>query len=342
MSPVLAGLALGAVFGAAARLGQFCLLRGMKGLFGGGDLSALRAFGLALEVALCGSQALNWFGLTDLSASLPLRGGLPLGGLALGGAIFGFGMVLANACGARSLVLLAGGNLRALLVLLCLGLAAQASLTGILAEARQALQFGPVTTGAVRVSDYLAAFGLTGLSATLVAAGIPSLFLLAFALPLIRHSRTEALMAVIVGLCIVMGWWLAFRTNDPFDPKILNSLSFIAPIGEGVLWLMLSTGRSASFALAIVGGTLAGAFVMALLTRSFTLESFGSGQHTLLAASGGIMMGFGGVLAMGCSIGQSLSGISTLSLASLVGTPGILSGILVGLIFMRQVNPGRN
>ena len=342
MSPVLAGLALGAVFGAAARLGQFCLLRGMKGLFGGGDLSPLRAFGLALAVALAGSQTLNWFGLTDLSASLPLRGGFPVGGLALGGAIFGFGMVLANACGARSLVLFAGGNLRSLLVLLCLGLAAQASLTGVLAEARQALQFGPVTPGAIRLTDYLAAFGLTGLTATLVAAGIPALLLLAFALPLIRNSRTEALMAVIVGLCVVAGWWLAFRTDDPFDPKVLNSLSFIAPVGEGVLWLMLSTGRAASFALAIVGGTLAGAFVMALLTRSFTLETFGSGQHSLMAAIGGILMGFGGVLAMGCSVGQSLTGVSTLSLASLVATLGILFGITVGLVFMRQVNPGRN
>lgn len=340
MSAVLLGLILGAVFGAAARAGRFCLLRGMKGVTGGGDLSALRAFALALAVAIPGTQALNLAGLTDLSASLPLRGQFPVLGLALGGAIFGLGMAMANACGARSLVLVAGGNLRSLLVLLCLGLAAQASLTGVLAPLRQALQLGVIAPQWLTLTDALATVLPRG-AALALAAGLPALALAVFALPLLRRAPREAMAAAVVGLCVVAGWWIAFATDDPFDPRVLNSLSFIAPVGEGLLWLMLATGREAGFPLAIVGGTIAGAFAVALITRSFTLETFGSGRHSLLAALGGIFMGFGGVLAMGCSIGQGLTGVSTLSLASLVAFLGILAGLAFGLVVLRQPNTGR-
>ncbi|VDC29223.1 YeeE/YedE thiosulfate transporter family protein [Pseudogemmobacter humi] len=340
MSAVFLGLILGAVFGAAARAGRFCLLRGMKGVMGGGDLSALRAFALALAVAIPGTQILNLAGLTDLSASLPLRGQFPVLGLALGGAIFGLGMVMANACGARSLVLFAGGNLRSLLVLLCLGLAAQASLTGVLLPLRQALQLGVITPQWLTLTDAFASVLPRG-AALAIAAGVPALALSAFAWPLIRRAPVEALAATVVGLCVIAGWWIVFATDDPFDPKLLNSLSFIAPVGEGLLWLMLATGREAGFALAVVGGTIAGAFAVALITRSFTLETFGSGRHSLFAAIGGIFMGFGGVLAMGCSIGQGLTGVSTLSLASLVAFLGILAGLALGLVILRQPNTGR-
>ena len=340
MSAVFLGLILGAVFGAAARAGRFCLLRGMKGVMGGGDLSALRAFALALAVAIPGTQILNLAGLTDLSASLPLRGQFPVLGLALGGAIFGLGMVMANACGARSLVLFAGGNLRSLLVLLCLGLAAQASLTGVLLPLRQALQLGVIAPQWLTLTDAFASVLPRG-AALAIAAGVPALALAAFAWPLIRRAPVEALAATVVGLCVIAGWWIVFATDDPFDPKLLNSLSFIAPVGEGLLWLMLATGREAGFALAVVGGTLAGAFAVALITRSFALETFGSGRHSLFAAIGGIFMGFGGVLAMGCSIGQGLTGVSTLSLASLVAFLGILAGLALGLVILRQPNTGR-
>ncbi|MBJ2151390.1 YeeE/YedE family protein [Paracoccus sp. IB05] len=341
MDAVTLGLGLGFVFGVAARAGKFCLLRGMKGLMGGGDLSPLRAFALALAVAISGTQALNFLGLTDLSRSLPLRGSFAAGGLFIGGAIFGLGMVLANACGARALVLLAGGNLRSLLVLLCLGLAAQASLTGVLAPWRQTLQLGQISPEALSLTGLLRGFGLSPMIALMLAAGLPVLTLIWFARPVFKRP-VEAFSALLIGLCVVAGWWISFTTDDPFDPKILSSISFVAPMGEGLLWLMLSSGRAVAFGLAVVGGTLAGAFLTALVTRSFALESFTSGSHSLIAALGGILMGFGGVLAMGCSIGQALSGVSTLSLASLVASAGILAGIVAGLAVMRQTTLGRS
>ncbi|MDO5371131.1 YeeE/YedE family protein [Paracoccus sp. (in: a-proteobacteria)] len=340
MSVVVLGLTLGAIFGAAARAGRFCLLRGMKGLVPGKaarDLSALQAFALALAVALAGTQALNLIGGTDLQAALPLRAGSPWLAMLIGGAIFGLGMALANSCGARALVLLAGGNLRSLVVLLCLGLAAQATLTGVLAPARAAVQqLGQANLAGLSLPQLIAGAGIPAQVALAIATILPALALAAFAWPLIRRRPLEAAMAAIIGATVVGGWWITFATDDPFDPKPLTSLSYIGPMGESVLWLMLSTGRQAAFGVAIIGGTLLGAFATALLTRSLRAESFGSPRQTVASALGGALMGFGGVLALGCSIGQGLSGLSTLSIASLVAFAGILAGTALGLLILPQ------
>ena len=143
-------------------------------------------------------------------------------------------------------------------------------------------------------------------------------------------------MAAIIGLTVAGGWWITFATDDPFDPRPLTSVSFVGPVGESLLWAMLSTGRQAGFAVSLMGGTLAGAFVAAVLTRSFRPESFGTPRQMLRAIAGGVLMGFGGVLALGCSIGQGLSGFSTLSLGSLVALTGIVAGAFVALSLFPQ------
>ncbi|MFT3688796.1 YeeE/YedE thiosulfate transporter family protein [Paenirhodobacter sp.] len=316
MSPVLLGLALGAVFGAAARAGGLCLLRGMKSARRG-EFGPLRAFALALAVAICTTQGLARG--VDLSAALPLRGGA-WPGMFLGGAVFGLGMVLANACGARALVLAAGGNMRMVLVLLALGVSAQASMTGVLAPLRLWVQgLGTAQAGTLPLA---AGLGL-------------AVLLAAFALPL--RNRTEAACATVIGLTIAAGWWVSHATDDPFDPRALTSLSFIGPVADGLLWLMLSTGRALNFGIAVVAGTVIGAFTIAALRRDLRLEP--TGAQLPRALLGGLLMGFGGVLALGCSIGQGLSGISTLSLASLVAFSGILAGTAVALVFDPRKEP---
>lgn len=337
MTAVALGLGLGAIFGAAAHVGGFCLLRGMKTLRSGGDRSPLRAFALAMLVAMLATQALDLTGGTDLGAAMQLRAASPWPSMLAGGVIFGLGMVLANACGARSLVLLAGGNLRALLVLLCLGLAAQATLTGVLAPLRVAVQ--QMWTGApaqVALPQLLQSAGLGRPLALGLSIAVPALALAWFAGPLLRRSRIEAGAAVVIGLTIAGGWWITFATDDPFDPRPLVSLSFVGPVGDGLLWLMLATGRQIGFAVAVIGGVLAGACATALLTGSFRAQSFGSTRQMLGAVAGGVLMGFGGVLALGCSVGQGLSGFSTLSLGSLIALAGILAGIWAGLSLFPQ------
>src|SRR5690606_38501255 len=134
-----AGLAIGLLFGACGQATGFCLQRGLKEYWSGSKGYKLQGFGLALAVALLGTQALGASGLVDLGKSLYLMPTYSWLLMPLGGVLFGYGMGLANGCGARALVLLGQGNLRSLLVLLCLGIAGHATLTGILAPWRQTL-----------------------------------------------------------------------------------------------------------------------------------------------------------------------------------------------------------
>lgn len=329
-----AGFLLGSAFGLAARLGRFCLLRGLRQWTGreSGGAPALQAFALALAVAMLASQALAWGGWVDLGTAQVVRASFSLPGVLLGGMLFGAGMALARSCGARALVLLAGGNLRSMVTLLCLGLAAQATLTGVLAPVRQWLQgWGMLTLPHATLPRQLQAAGLGDTAALLATAALPSLALLGYALwrPALRRSPAELMSALAIGTLVATGWWTTAHVGvDPFEPVALTSLSFIGPVAEGLLYLQLAVGRDASLGPAMVAGTLAGAAMAALLTRSMRWEGFDSPARLAASAAGGLLMGLGGVLAVGCSIGQGLSGLSTLAFASAPACLGIVAGAL--------------
>ena len=336
MSLLWAGLLLGCGFGVAARLGHFCLLRGLRQVHsGGGDAPALRAYALALAVAIVATQSLASMQHIDLARAQIVRTAFGVPGVLLGGTLFGFGMVMAQSCGARALVLLAGGNLRALVVLASLGLAAQATLTGVLAPLRQGLQgIGQVNLDAATLPAQLQAAGMNDGLAVLVAALPPVAVLLGFALRkgVLRRMPRDALAAVVVGLLVALGWWITSHVDvDPFDPAALTSLSFIAPVAETFLYLQVAVGRGMSLGPVVVCGTLVGAFAVALATGRYRLEGFDSPQRLWAAIAGGCLMGFGGVLAVGCSIGQGLSGLSTLAFASVPACSGIVLGTFIGL-----------
>ena len=336
VSLLWAGLLLGCGFGVAARLGHFCLLRGLRQVHsGGGDAPALRAYALALAVAIVASQSLASMQHIDLARAQIVRTAFGVPGVLMGGALFGFGMVMAQSCGARALVLLAGGNLRALVVLVSLGLAAQATLTGVLAPLRQLLQgFGQVQLDFGTLPAQLQAAGMSDSLAVLVATLPPVAVLLGFALRkgVLRRMPQDALAAVVVGLLVALGWWITSHVDvDPFDPAALTSLSFIAPVAETFLYLQVAVGREMSLGPVVVFGVLVGAFAVALANGSRHLEGFDSPQRLWAAISGGCLMGFGGVLAVGCSIGQGLSGLSTLAFASVPACSGIVLGTFIGL-----------
>lgn len=336
VSLLWAGLLLGCGFGVAARLGHFCLLRGLRQVHsGGGDAPALRAYALALAVAIVASQSLASMQHIDLARAQIVRTAFGVPGVLLGGTLFGFGMVMAQSCGARALVLLAGGNLRALVVLASLGLAAQATLTGVLAPLRQGLQgIGQVNLDAATLPAQLQAAGMNDGLAVLVAALPPVAVLLGFALRkgVLRRMPRDALAAVVVGLLVALGWWITSHVDvDPFDPAALTSLSFIAPVAETFLYLQVAVGREMSLGPVVVFGVLVGAFAVALANGSLHLEGFDSPQRLWAAIAGGCLMGFGGVLAVGCSIGQGLSGLSTLAFASIPACSGIVLGTFIGL-----------
>ena len=334
-----AGFVIGLLFGASVQRTGFCLTRALHGAWLSGDLLKLRAFALAAAVALIGSQLLHAAGVVDLGRSLYFTPGLPWLALLLGGLLFGYGMVMANACGARSLVLLGAGNLRAFVVLVCLGMSAYWTLSGILAPAR--LWLGEM--GTLALSATLAREGLPGL---LSAIGLPVgvarwLLVAALALPLLwfslasasfRASPRDVAGGLLVGLLIPAGWlatgWLG---ADDFEPVPPASLTFVAPVGAALQYLMLYTGTTLVFGVAVVGGVLAGALAAALASSSFRLEGFDSPARMLRSMAGGVLMGTGGVLALGCSIGQGLTGLSTLSPGTALALPAIVLGASVAL-----------
>ena len=331
---------LGMAFGIAARLGRFCLLRGLRQQIGRdaevapGQAPALQAFALALAVALLASQGLQALGMLDLSQAAIARPSFSIAGVLIGGLLFGVGMVLARACGARSLVLLAGGNLRSLVTLVFLALGAQLAMTGVLTPVRLWLQaLTPLTLAHATLPAYL-----SSLNTWLLTLGL-ALLLLAYALlrPGLRQSHLQWGSALLIGLLVAAGWWLTAHIGvDEFEPARLTSLSFIGPIAEALLYLQLSVGREPGIGLALTAGVLAGAFLAALGSRTARWEGFDSTSRLAASAGGGLLMGVGGVLAAGCSIGQGLSGLSTLSLASFVAVAGILLGTLLSLRLLRQ------
>lgn len=346
MSLLWAGFALGCAFGAAARWGRFCLVRGLRQTLGhdahepAGSTPALQAFALALAVALLASQGLQLAEVVDLGQGQIVRPNFSIAGVLGGGVLFGIGMVLANSCGARALVLLAGGNLRALVTLLFLALGAQSTLTGVLSPLRQWLQSFLTTELAHSThTQALAAAGWSPLSSYLLLAVAPAASLLVYALyrPALRNSPAQWMSATVIGLLVAIGWWITATIEvDPFESAKLTSLSFIAPTAESLLYLQLAVGRELSLGPAIVAGVLFGALTMALWTRTARWEGFDHPSHLAKSAIGGLCMGFGGVLAAGCSVGQGLTGLSTLAWASFPAIAGIVLGSMLCLLLVGQ------
>lgn len=332
---LLAGFALGLAFGVTVQRTGFCLNTGLRGFWVTGDGRMIRSFALALAIAIVLSQALAAFGVVDLQKSLYPRASISWLLMPLGGALFGYGMVAANACGARSLVLLGQGNLRSFLVLLCLGIAAYIVLSGLLSPVRVAVTSYTTLNFASGSSSLVTLLGL-GASAPLrllfAAAVAAPLLWFVLASPEFRASPKHIAGGVLVGLIIPAGWlatgWLG---NDDFEPAPVASLTFIAPVGETIQYAMLASGQRLTFGVIIVCGVFLGALVSALLSREFHLDGFSRPGQMLRYIAGGAMMGAGGALALGCSIGQGLTGFSTLALGSFLSAASILGGVWLAL-----------
>jgi len=341
-SVVAAGaFALAFAFGAVTQATGFCTMGAVADLVLVGDWRRFRAWMLALAVAMAASQGLAAAGWIDLGRSPYLSGGgIPLAGAILGGVAFGIGMVLAGGCGAKTLVRLGGGNLKSLVVVLVVGLTAMATIKGVLAPLRLALDRATTVplkaTGlaAPSVPAVLERLGLEPDPARwlpVVAIG-GGLILWCFKDAAFRRSPRHWGSGLAVGALVAAGWGVTgMLGDDPFEPIALASFSFIGPIGDSLIYLMTYTGATVTFGIASVAGVVAGAFAAARTRREFRLETFTDPDDLSRHLTGAVLMGLGGVLAMGCTIGQGLSGFSTLSLASPLALGGILLGGLIGL-----------
>ncbi len=340
---VLAGLLIGLVYGAVGLLSGFCLLSGLRGWWAKGDSRLIRTYALALGVAIAAVQLLAARGMVDLGKSIYLQPSFSAPLMFFGGLLFGYGMVLANGCGSRALVLLGRGNLRSFVVVIVLGIAAQMTLKGLIAPARIAvLQLSQTAPAVVSLPALLSTLGISETFArTLAASTISgSLIIFAFAHAPFQRAWGQIAAGLAVGLLIAAGWFATgYLGADDFNPAAVTSLTFIAPIADAVQYAMLSTGLTLNFGITMVAGVFAGSLVTALATRRFYFEGFTSPRHMLHSIGGAALMGAGGAMAYGCSIGQGLTGLSTLALASFVAVAGILLGTAAGLRGLLRVQP---
>jgi uncharacterized protein len=337
-----AGLLIGLAYGVVGLLSGFCLLSGLRGWWAEGDSRLIRTFALALAVAVAATQLLAGYGAVDLSKSVYLQPSFSAPLMFAGGVLFGYGMVLANGCGSRALVLLGRGNLRSLVVVIVLGITAQMTLRGLIAPARIALLQASSTKPAyLTLAELLRTIG-GEVSARMIVASVISVVLIifAFAHTPFRRSGWQIAAGVAVGLLVAAGWFATgYLGADDFNPAAVTSLTFVAPVADTVQYVMLSTGLALNFGIAMVFGVFAGSLLTALVTRRFRLEGYTSPQHMLRSITGAALMGSGGAMALGCSIGQGLTGISTLALSSFVAAAGILLGTAAGLRGVLRVPP---
>ena len=317
------------VFGAIANMTNFCTMGAVSDWVNLDDKNRLRAWFLAIGVAVVGSQLLHGGGVIDLGQSIYLTANLGWLGHALGGFLFGVGMTLGGGCGQRTLVRVGNGNLKSVVVMLVLSITAYMTLRGLLAPARiNAIEATNLNLAARDISTQ----GLPGLIQSLtgiadiqtVSWAVTAIVGLGFTLYALASrefltSYKNLFAGFSIGLLIVSGWYITGKIGfDEFEPVRLESYTFVAPVGENINYLMTYTGSTINFGVAAVLGVIAGSFLYSVLFRTFRIETFSSRQDMVNHLIGGVLMGFGGVIALGCTIGQGVTGMSTLALGSMI------------------------
>lgn len=339
----LAGFAGGMVLGLAARLGRFCAMGALEDWFLGGDMRRLRSWALALAVAMAATQVMAHSGLLDLHRSIYLGNGLPWLGAILGGLMFGIGMALVGTCGFGTLARIGGGDLRALVTFLVIGVSAYMAtggLTGVLRHAlvepvRLDLPAGPAFDDLIDATLGIDTGPLPGLAIAALLAGW------ALAGGGLRSRSGLLLAGLAVGLAVA-GGWLATATlgADPFAPQRVESLTFVRPLGDALLYAMTFSGATLTFGIGSVFGVVAGAFAGARARREFRWEACDDVRELRRHLIGAFLMGTGGVLAYGCTIGQGLTAASALSLSAPLTIAAIAVGSRIGIAWLVEGDLG--
>ena len=347
-----AAFGLAAAFGAIAQRTHFCTMGAVADIVNLGDWTRMRMWALAIAVAMIGFNAMVGLGWIEAAQSIYAAPALIWLSNMAGGLLFGFGMVLASGCGSKTLVRLGGGNLKSLVVLLVMGVAAYATMRGMVAVARVATidQVAIVLPAGQDLPSLLAhASGASRPLLALLLGGGIGLALLGWVLARPEGRSAEVLLAGLgIGAVIVGVWWVSGRlgfvpehpvTLEPVfvatNSRRMESLSFVAPAAYTLDWLILFSDSSKVLTLAIVStfGVVAGSAAVALAGGSFRWEGFAGTEDTALHLLGAALMGVGGVTALGCTVGQGLSGVSTLALGSVIALAGILAGGVLGVRF---------
>jgi uncharacterized protein len=342
--------ALSLVFGAIAQRTHFCTMGAVSDVVTMGDWTRMRMWAMAVGVAMIGFGALVATGAVDPGKTLYASSRFLWLSALVGGALFGFGMVLASGCGSKTLVRIGAGNLKSLVVFVVMGVAAFATLKGITAVLRVgsvdrvAVEFAGVATVPAWVASVSGAS--LGLASVALALALGSSLILWALLGRSSRAFDNLLGGVGIGTVIVVMWWVSGHLGYVAEhPETLESaflatnsgraeaLSFVSPMAYALDWLMFfsDAGKTLTVGIVSVVGVVLGSAAYAVVTRTFRWEGFGNVEDTANHLGGAMLMGVGGVTAMGCTIGQGVSGLSTLSLTSMVAVAAILAGAFSAL-----------
>ncbi len=341
--------ALAFVFGAVGNKTNFCTMGAVSDWVNMGDTSRMRMWLLAAAVALLGASGLQLAGIVDLSKSIYPGPNFTWLSYIVGGFLFGVGMTLGSGCGSKTLIRIGAGNLKSLVVFVFLGISAYMTLRGMFGAFRVGvLEQAAITLPAGQDLPSLLT-GATGVARnvwTAILAAVVGGGLIAFAYSSrdFRASFDYTLGGVVTGLVVVGGWYVSGAIGHVAeDPNTLQeafvatntgrmeSFSFVSPMAFTLEYLMLWTDKSkiVTYGIASGLGVVAGSAAYAIATRSFRWEGFRDAEDTGNHMLGGLLMGFGGITALGCTVGQAISGVSTLALGSFITFGAIVAGSAV-------------
>ncbi len=337
------GFVLAFIFGYVANKTSFCTMGAVSDVVNMGEWGRMRAWLLGIAVAILGTNVLAYFGYLDLGQTYYTRGTVYWFGALVGGLTFGVGMTLAGGCGQRTLVRLGGGNLKSIVVFMFLGYTALVTMNGVLRVVVDNVLRADIFTLQLKGAQTLPAmFGITDASQSFIIAAVIAAVVLVFVFinKDFRENGDNLLAGVVVGLVVVAGWYvtghLGVGENEFMeksylgtDSKLAESMTFVGPLAYTMdLWVYWRD-KHVTFGVASVFGVVIGSFIYSVFNRTFRWEYFNSPQDMFRHIVGAVLMGFGGITAAGCTIGQAVTGVSTLAVSSFIVFFGIVAGAAV-------------
>lgn len=342
------GFGIAFILGAISARTQFCTLGAVSDIVNMNDWSRMRMWVLAMAVAIIGAQALYALGLIDLTKSFYVRPNITWLSYLLGGLMFGAGMTLASGCGSRTLVRIGGGNVKSIVVFAFLAISAYMTMKGLFGVWRVSyLDVINVDVSARGIATQelgalLSGAGIDKKTAQIICASAIAVAMLIFVLKdrEFRKSLDGWLGGLGYGLAVVAGWYVTAHIGFGENPdtlenvffgtnsRLAESLTFVAPTAYTVELLMLWSDKSliVTFGIATTLGMILGSLAYSLAFKRFRWEGFASVDDTRNHIIGAVLMGAGGVTAMGCTIGQGVTGLSTLALGAFLALAGMIAG----------------
>ena len=328
----IGGLIAGIGLGFGARWGNFCTLGAIEDAIFGGNYDRMRMWALIIAIAIIGTFALDQFAMIDITHSFYLATTTTLLATVAGGLIFGLGMSLVGTCGFGAMVRIGGGDLKSVVTFFIMGISAYATMHGATAYLRVGL-FPEVPVG-----EHPAGFAHL---AALKFSTSPHIWAYAIAMIMIvavlfstrfRKQPKRIIAAILCGLMVVLGWiTTGILAPNEFENYRLESLTFSAPLGETLMYVMTMTGSTLKFGIGATLGVILGATMTALAQGTFRWEACEDPRELRRQLTGGMLMGIGSIIALGCTIGQGVSAFSTLAYSAPVALIAIFCGAWIGL-----------